>query len=113
MKKKLLITSVLFAFICINTVNASITKKNKSNTVYVDIKGAVKSPGVYQVSKNARVIDVIKKAGMMNSFQRHSSRIPVRRGSCQRIFPTCLQLKSLYLPALKKRKGTKTDCKFF
>lgn len=29
----------------------------------VDIKGAVKNPGVYQISKGERVIDVLKKAG--------------------------------------------------
>ncbi|MBO6195411.1 MAG: helix-hairpin-helix domain-containing protein [Bacilli bacterium] len=38
-------------------------KSNKTNTVFVDIKGAVKSPGVYEVSSNSRIIDVIEKAG--------------------------------------------------
>lgn len=31
--------------------------------IYVDIKGQVKSPGVYQVTNGARVIDAIKLAG--------------------------------------------------
>ena len=34
-----------------------------SNTVYVDIKGAVNKPGVYEINSNSRIIDVIKKAG--------------------------------------------------
>ena len=33
------------------------------NTVFVDIKGAVKSPGVYEVNRESRIIDVIEKAG--------------------------------------------------
>ncbi len=40
--------------------------KNSSNqgkTVIVDIGGAVKNPGVYEMPENARVIDVIEKAG--------------------------------------------------
>ncbi|WP_343801849.1 helix-hairpin-helix domain-containing protein [Bacillus carboniphilus] len=31
--------------------------------VYVDVKGAVDKPGVYKVSENSRVQDVVKKAG--------------------------------------------------
>ena len=43
----------------------AISKKKvvSSNTVFVDIKGAVKKPGVYEINSNARIIDVIKKAG--------------------------------------------------
>ncbi len=37
-----------------------------SELVKVDIKGAVKNPGVYEVSVNNRVIDVIKIAGGLN-----------------------------------------------
>jgi competence protein ComEA len=37
--------------------------KEKSKTVYVDIKGAVNNPGVYEIESNSRVIDVIKLAG--------------------------------------------------
>ena len=35
--------------------------------VKVDIKGRVKSPGVYEVSSNNRVMDIIKKAGGLES----------------------------------------------
>ena len=35
----------------------------KPEPIYVDIKGAVHTPGVYQVNENERVIDVIKLAG--------------------------------------------------
>lgn len=40
-------------------------KKEDSNTnnLVVDIKGEIKSPGIYKVDKNTRVIDVIKMAG--------------------------------------------------
>ncbi len=33
----------------------------------VDIKGAIKNPGVYELKEGTRVIDVIKKAGGLNS----------------------------------------------
>lgn len=38
-------------------------EKEVINYYYVDIKGAVTNPGVYQLDENARVIDVIKMAG--------------------------------------------------
>ena len=37
-------------------------KKEKS-TVYVDIKGAINNPGVYEMDYDSRIIDVIKEAG--------------------------------------------------
>ena len=37
--------------------------KNENKTVYVDIKGAVNNPGVYEVDSNSRIIDVIREAG--------------------------------------------------
>lgn len=40
---------------------------SKENTVFVDIKGAVKKPGVYEIGTNAIVNDVIKLAGGFNS----------------------------------------------
>ena len=46
-----------------NTVKATPKKKKSTNTVFVDIKGAVKSPGVYEVDSNSRIINVIEKAG--------------------------------------------------
>ena len=57
------------AIFCIfdgTTVSAS-EKDNSikidNKTVYVDIKGAVNNPGVYEVDSNSRIIDVIKIAG--------------------------------------------------
>ena len=41
--------------------------KESGELVKVDIKGKVKSPGVYEVSINSRVMDVIKKAGGLDS----------------------------------------------
>lgn len=35
----------------------------KEQTIVVDVKGAVKTPGVYEISKDSRVNDVIKLAG--------------------------------------------------
>lgn len=43
----------------VNNLNGAIVK--------VDIKGRVKSPGVYEVSSNNRVMDIIKKAGGLES----------------------------------------------
>lgn len=40
---------------------------NTSDLFYVDIKGAVKKPGVYQVKSNSIVNDVIKLAGGLTS----------------------------------------------
>ena len=30
---------------------------------YVDIKGAIKNPGIYEIDKNTRVLDIVTKAG--------------------------------------------------
>ncbi len=55
---------ISFFIIDNSSVKAEPKKKgSKTNTVFVDIKGAVKSPGVYEVSSNSRIIDVIEKAG--------------------------------------------------
>lgn len=37
--------------------------KEETSTIKVDIKGAVKKPGVYELDSNSRVIDAINKAG--------------------------------------------------
>lgn len=44
----------------------AVTKKEKekiSNTVFVDVKGAVNAPGVYELDEGRRVIDAINLAG--------------------------------------------------
>ncbi len=38
-------------------------KNTSSKTIYVDVKGAVKNPGVYELSNASRVIDAINLAG--------------------------------------------------
>lgn len=84
MKKKIIIGIafiIIGIFLIINTnksntkVDAKIEKsniekvdtKNTNNKIKVDIKGAVKKPGVYSVTDDKRVIDVIKSAGGLNS----------------------------------------------
>lgn len=53
-----------------NTVSTPIVKKlslskeeNDSKTVFVDVKGAVNAPGVYELDEGKRVIDAINQAG--------------------------------------------------
>lgn len=61
-----LIVGVIFLLLTFifNVVNVNaIEKKEDVNSIYVDIKGAVKNPGVYEINKDSRIIDVIKKAG--------------------------------------------------
>ena len=48
-------------------VESNSNKEKNSTMIMVDIKGAVKKPGVYEVNTSYRVIDVIKKAGGLNS----------------------------------------------
>ncbi|EAG3840498.1 ComEA family DNA-binding protein [Listeria monocytogenes] len=53
------------------TANQAVTKEEKpnkeetklSNEVYIDIKGAVRTPGVYKLPMDARIQDVVKIAG--------------------------------------------------
>ena len=61
---------VLLFFIISYSISKSIKvdavekKENTySKTVFVDIKGAVNKPGVYEVKEGSRIVDVIKKAG--------------------------------------------------
>ena len=58
---------LIVIYICIfkdEKVSAKeIEKNNDDNTIYVDIKGAVNNPGVYEMKPGSRVIDVIIKAG--------------------------------------------------
>ena len=41
----------------------NIENNNMVNTIFVDIKGAVNNPGVYELNSNSRVIDLINEAG--------------------------------------------------
>ncbi|EEI24046.1 helix-hairpin-helix domain-containing protein [Lentilactobacillus hilgardii] len=45
---------------------ASSVPQSSSQQLYVDVKGAVKNPGVYQVGANMRVVDAIDLAGGFN-----------------------------------------------
>ena len=44
-----------------NSVNS--TEETQSEMIMVDVKGAVKNPGVYLCESNERILDVIEKAG--------------------------------------------------
>lgn len=46
--------------------SSSESGSTKSSRVMVDVKGAVKKPGVYEVKNGMRVVDVIEMAGGMN-----------------------------------------------
>lgn len=50
-----------------NTEEKKEEEKDITNKIYVDIKGAIKKPGVYEVLENAIINDVIKEAGGLNS----------------------------------------------
>ena len=50
-----------------NVIESNSNKEKANSKIMVDIKGAIKKPGVYEVDSNYRVIDVIKKAGGLNS----------------------------------------------
>lgn len=51
--------------------NNTITKENivgeKDEYIYVDVKGSVKTPGVYKLTNNSRVIDAIDASGGITS----------------------------------------------
>lgn len=69
-----LVLFTLLSFICFKSAGASEsgnivsskekkTESEKEAYYYVDIKGAVKEPGVYKLKENSRVIDVINASG--------------------------------------------------
>ncbi|WP_414826958.1 helix-hairpin-helix domain-containing protein [Apilactobacillus kunkeei] len=43
--------------------SSSQSQSSASEELYIDVKGEVKHPGVYQIPSNSRVTDVIKEAG--------------------------------------------------
>lgn len=57
--------STVKAFQAEEVVEEQIGEKieREKKTVYVDIKGAVNNPGVYEMDYDSRIIDVIKQAG--------------------------------------------------
>ena len=61
----LMIVISIFCLFDNKTIEADTIKKNESTyeTLYVDIKGAVNNPGVYEMNEGSRVIDVIEEAG--------------------------------------------------
>lgn len=66
MKNKLLIILILLIIITIASLyNPKSVKAEESiiNNYFVDIKGEINNPGVYEVEKDKRIIDVINMAG--------------------------------------------------
>lgn len=71
----IVIVILLFIFLTTDFTPSKTTSKEKETTedkvinkkvttkVMVDIKGAIEHPGVYEMSGDSRVIDVVKKAG--------------------------------------------------
>lgn len=49
-------------------INQHAVKSNQHEQIFVDVKGAVINPGVYQVSTNMRGTDLIKMAGGFNNY---------------------------------------------
>ncbi|UHA62417.1 helix-hairpin-helix domain-containing protein [Metabacillus litoralis] len=39
------------------------SENSEASTIVIDVKGAVQTPGVYEISANARVHEIIEKAG--------------------------------------------------
>lgn len=50
----------------ISKTTKKVKDEDKPDKVYVDIKGAINNPGVYEVDYGTRIIDVIKLAGDLN-----------------------------------------------
>lgn len=50
-----------------NSITKKEVKKESDSTVFVDVKGAVNNPGVYELESGKRVINAINKAGGLSS----------------------------------------------
>lgn len=55
----------------IEEIEEEITDTNEINTsteekIFIDIKGSIKTPGVYELNANSRVIDAVKASGGLN-----------------------------------------------
>lgn len=50
-----------------DVVTSEITSFKAEEKIFVDVKGAVKKPGVYEMSSSDRVVDAIKMAGGLKS----------------------------------------------
>ena len=63
--KELLIETSSTTEVTVDTKNEQdqANDESKSAKIYVDISGAVKQPGVYQLSEGARLFDLLKQAG--------------------------------------------------
>lgn len=63
--KELLIETSSTTEVTVDTkkVQDQANDESKSAKIYVDISGAVKQPGVYQLSEGARLFDLLKQAG--------------------------------------------------
>ena len=50
-----------------NSITKKEDKKESDSTIFVDVKGAVNNPGVYELESGKRVINAINKAGGLSS----------------------------------------------
>ncbi|MHA6602576.1 helix-hairpin-helix domain-containing protein [Aerococcus urinae] len=80
-----------------NSVEVENVEDQGDDLIYVDVKGAVKSPGLYQVQAGDRVLDAIDLAGGLND-QADSKRINLS----QRLQDQMV----VYVPALNEEVGS-------
>ncbi|MEG1597719.1 MAG: helix-hairpin-helix domain-containing protein [Bacilli bacterium] len=65
MKKIIIIILILINVYALRNMSKEVIKEE--NSLYVEIKGDVKKPGVYKLNSNARVEDLVKKAKLNES----------------------------------------------
>lgn len=61
--KELLIETLSTTEVTVDTKKEQENNESKSTKIYVDISGAVKQPGVYQLPEGSRLFDLLKQAG--------------------------------------------------
>lgn len=61
--KELLIETLSTTEVTVDTKKEQENNESKSTKIYVDISGAVKQPGVYQLPEGSRFFDLLKQAG--------------------------------------------------
>lgn len=67
MKKIFIIGLIILSAILLIKPQKTMASEYSINYIYVDLKGAVKNPGVYRISSDARLFQLIEMAGGLSS----------------------------------------------
>lgn len=80
------------------------SEENKNETIFIDLQGAVEKPGIYEMSANSRLNDLLIKAGGLQAL---ADRVLINQNL--NLAQKLIDGGKIYIPFMGEVKGLKTN----